>query len=73
MTRRRFLKVPAVGIIGAGLVGQSLMKLYGKSVVYDPAKGLETKDNGVRSESTGLRPDLRSEAPQVAVAMPAPA
>jgi len=34
-----------IGIIGAGFVGQSLMKLFGRCVVYDPAKELGTKDS----------------------------
>ena len=33
-----------IGIIGAGFVGQSLLKLFGNCVVYDPAKGQADKD-----------------------------
>jgi len=30
---------PAVGIVGCGFVGQSLLRLFGECPVYDPAKG----------------------------------
>lgn len=33
-----------IGIIGAGFVGQALLKLFGHGPVYDPAKNLTDKD-----------------------------